>query len=101
MSYKSQLKGWSIDRVIEMYRIPKHITPTEDPSLTTLMADADKLAAYAYVPEEDLVSTTQTLYSLLKDAPPDRAGFDEIRMSLDLIQQERIMNGIDTKPTEQ
>lgn len=64
--YNSKLKGWAVDRVIELAKIAG--SPV---SIAELQAQADQLAAYAYVPEEDLNISASHVIELFGQAPDD------------------------------
>lgn len=67
MNYKSQLKGWAVDRIIELQKVSAAgIATTDD-----LIREADKLAQFAYVLDEDLDSTAKQFLELLRQAPDD------------------------------
>lgn len=51
-SYSSQLKGWSIDRAIEIAKLSKPNDGQSDMSVYEILATADKLVAYAFVETE-------------------------------------------------
>lgn len=68
MNYTSQLKGWATDRVIEMYKAMiktdesgKEINPI---TIDRLIADAGKLADFAYSVDEDIATTQSKLIEL-------------------------------------
>lgn len=105
MNYKSQLKGWAVDRVIELSKIfPIDMTTIPgggalDP-LTMVHTYADKLAAYAYIPREDLESTAKDLFELVRNAPANEASIDALIGTLEHIKHERVSQGIDAaEPT--
>lgn len=97
MNYKSQLKGWAVDRVIEFYKVNGKPTLEikQGPSLDILMADADKLSAYAYVPREDLESTAKELFELVRSAPANESMVSALIGTLDRIRLDRLNDGTD------
>ena len=90
MNYKSQLRGWAVDRVIELARVTKHPL-----SISELKEKADEIAAYAYVAREDLESTARDLFDLIKQAPDGKSGIDGLLATLEHLRNERIANGLD------
>lgn len=97
MNYKSQLKGWAIDRIIEAKKAG--IEP-EIVKLTDLQKAADDLAAYAYVPREDLESTAKDLFELVRNAPAGESSVDALIGTLEHIKNDRLSQGIDKMPEE-
>lgn len=95
MNYKSQLRGWAVDRVIELWKIAPEVLSCER-SLGMLQEQADKLAAYAYVPREDLETTAKDLFDLVRNAAPNESSADSLIATLEHIKHERISQGIDT-----
>lgn len=99
MNYKSQLKGWAVDRVIELWKVCK----TGDDigaDLDSLKKQADDLAAYAYVPREDLESTAKDLFELVRNAPANESSVDALIGTLEHIKHDRITQGIDKQEIE-
>lgn len=92
MNYNSQLRGWAIDRVIEAKKAGLQM----DMTLPLLKKYADDLAAYAYVPREDLQSTAKDLFDLVRNAAPNTASIDALIGTLERIREDRISQGIDT-----
>lgn len=91
MNYKSQLKGWAVDRAIEHQKsCAAYGKTTED-----LLAIADKLLAYAYIPREDLESTAKDLFELVRNAESGQASIDALVGTLEHIKNDRISQGID------
>lgn len=94
MNYKSQLRGWAVDRVIEIKKAngiaDVHL------SLEQLKHQADELAAYAYIPREDLESTAKDLFELVRNAPANEASIDALIGTLEHIKNDRLTQGIDT-----
>lgn len=95
MNYKSQLRGWAVDRVIELWKIAPEVLSYER-TLGKLQEQADNLSAYAYVPREDLESTAKDLFELVRNAPANESSIDALIGTLDHIKVERISQGIDT-----
>lgn len=93
MNYKSQLKGWAVDRIIELWKASK----PSDASLDVLKDQADDLASYAYVPREDLESTAKDLFDLVRNALPGEASIDALIGTLEHIKADRLSQGIDTE----
>lgn len=89
MNYKSQLKGWAVDRVISNNGKGKPL------SLEQLMKDADTLAEYAYVAREDLESTAKDMFELVRNAPANESSIDALIGTLEHIRADRISQGID------
>ncbi len=96
MNYKSQLKGWAIDRIIELAK-----ANGSKPDLAVVMADADVLAAYAYVPREDMESTAKDLFELVRNAPAEQSSIDALIGTLEHIREDRIRNQIDKMPEDE
>lgn len=90
MNYKSQLRGWAIDRVIELAK-----ANGSKPDLTDIMEQAKDLAAYAYIVREDLESTAKDLFELVRNSKPNEASIDALIGTLEHIKQDRISQGID------
>lgn len=95
MNYKSQLKGWAVDRVIEMYK-----AGGVQPSLKAVMADAVELAAFAYVDSEALEDCAKTMFDLVRKAPAGEAKIDALLGTLEHIKADRIAQGIDKATDE-
>lgn len=95
MNYKSQLKGWAIDRIIEAKKAG--ILP-EIASMGELQNAATGLAAYAYVPREDLESTAKELFELIRIAPAGQSSVDALIGTLEHIREDRIRQQIDPMP---
>ena len=93
MNYKSQLKGWSVDRVIEIARA--NVNSGALVTVEDVMKQADQLAAYAYVPEEDLKTTANALFDLLRRAPAGAANIDILLAALEDIKADREREGLD------
>ena len=89
-NYKSQLKGWAVDRVIEIAKISNVAL-----DVPALAKQADELAEYAYVPREDLEKTAAELFELLRAAPANEASIDALIGTLNHIKSERIAQKID------
>lgn len=96
MNYKSQLKGWAVDRIIELQRANGE--KLEPLGLQGLMEAADKLADYAYVAKEDLQSTAKDLFDLVRNAPANESMVDALLGTLEHIRTDRIQQGIDQDP---
>lgn len=94
MNYKSQLKGWAVDRVIELAK-----ANGSKPELSDVMNAADTLAAYAYVPREDLESAAKDLFDLVRKAAPGESSVDALLGTLEHIRNDRIAEGIDKLET--
>lgn len=92
MNYKSQLRGWAVDRIIESVKAGAIKDVTD---LASLKTTADELAAYAYVPREDLESTAKDLFELVRKAEPGQASIDMLIATLEHIKQDRISQKID------
>src|ERR1700753_1456422 len=63
MNYKSQLRGWAIDRTIELWKATGFKS-----GLDELFKHADDLAGYAYVAEEDFKDVCARLVALIKES---------------------------------
>lgn len=61
--YRAKLKGWAIDRVIELRRANN---VSEALTLSDLKHQADELADYAYSPEEEFESLARQLSELIQ-----------------------------------
>lgn len=96
MNYKSQLRGWAIDRVIELWKIRG-----ETADMPALQSEANQLADYAYIPREDLESTAKDLFELVRNAPAGESSIDALVGTLEHIKAERISQGIDKAETMQ
>ena len=94
MNYKSQLKGWAVDRVIEMHKVANSAVLT----LESLKMYAEELIAFAYVAREDLESTAKDLFELVRNANPGEASIDALIGTLEHIKQDRIAEGKDIDP---
>jgi len=92
MNYKSQLRGWAVDRAIEAHKSGAMVL---DGSYNKLIKAADDLLLYAYVAREDLESTAKYLFELVRNAEPGQASIDALIGTLEHIKQDRISQGID------
>lgn len=90
MNYKSQLKGWAIDRVIELAK-----ANGAKPDLETVKEQAEGLAAYAYEPSADLEATAKELFDLVRNAPSGESKLDALLGTLEHIKNDRISQGFD------
>lgn len=95
MNYKSQLKGWAVDRAIEMYKAGG-ITPDVD----TVKGVAEKLVEYAYVEEEDLDNAAAYLFDRVRNAPAGQSKIDALIGTLEHIKADRISQGLETMDKE-
>lgn len=95
MNYKSQLRGWAVDRVIELSKANE-----SKPDLAAVKTQADDLAAYAYVPREDLDSTAKDLFELVRNAADGQAQIEALIGTLEHIQEDRMRNGLDKPPAD-
>lgn len=101
MNYKSQLKGWAVDRVIEAKKagyylqITSPTQMTDETTLEDLLKAADELSAYAYVPREDLESTAKELFELVRSAPANESMVSALISTLDRIRLDRLNDGTD------
>lgn len=86
-SYKSQLKGWAVDRVIEAHKAGIQ--------LTDLQSQADALAAYAYEAKEDLDKTAGLLFDLTRNADAGESKITAIIGTLERIMADRIKDGLE------
>lgn len=94
MNYKSQLKGWAVDRIIETWKI---FPPSQGGNIVEMIStQADALAEYAYVPREDLESTAKDLFELVRKSPPNESSIDALIGTLEHIKEDRRREGIDT-----
>lgn len=62
MNYKSQLKGWAIDRVIEWVKATNGKL-----TMDGIKEEAMKLADYCYVADEDFKDTSRALVEIASD----------------------------------
>lgn len=88
--YNSKLKGWAVDRVIELAK-----ATGGTPTLAEMTEQATELAKYAYVPEEDLKSTAAILFDLVRTAPPNKSLVIDIVNELEKIKQDRLHDNVD------
>lgn len=86
MNYKSQLKGWAVDRVIELYKAEGKLVGRP---LDVLMKDADVLADYCYIPVKDLESHAEDLFELVRNAPEGEDRIDALLATLEKIKNDR------------
>jgi len=91
MNYKSQLRGWAVDRIIEMWRATSSTAGT----LADLKAQAIELMEFAYVAAEDLESSSRDLYELIKEAPAHQSNIDNIIAVLENLRDERRRQGLE------
>ncbi len=91
MNYKSQLKGWAVDRILSLWATTK----PDMNDLGELKKQADDLAAYAYVAREDLESTAKDMFELVRNAPANESSIDALIGTLEHIRADRISQGID------
>lgn len=87
MNYKSQLKGWAVDRAIELFKIGYlggSFIGRE--SLQELEKCADQLVTYAYVLEEDIGATAKSFLELLRQAPDDQDTAGLVAMMIGALQ---------------
>jgi len=96
MNYKSQLKGWAIDRVIELAK-----ANGSKPTLGEVQKMATELADYCYVPREDLESTAKDLFELVRNAAAGESSVDALIGTLEHIKADRESQGIDKPETKQ
>ena len=95
MNYKAELKGWCIDRAIRFCEVSDVKSTLPD-----LLALADKLSEYAYVPMKDMHDTADYLFSMVRNAPPGEAKIDELISALEHIRNDRYAQRIDKLPEE-
>ncbi len=81
MNYKSQLKGWAVDRVIEFCKATESNVLFEE-----VMTKADELAAYAYVAEEDFQTTAKSLIELAPEATVEQ--LEHLIAALQMVQEQ-------------
>ncbi len=62
MNYKSQLRGWCVDRIIEMHKVPGPMGPLLN--LHLLKEEAEALSDWAYVPDKDWEDTGQHMLEM-------------------------------------
>lgn len=94
MNYKSQLKGWAVDRVIEWHKANGGVP---NMSLQELEKAAESLSSYAYVPREDLESTAKDLFELARNAAPGEASIAALIGTLEHIKNDRVNNRVDNE----
>jgi hypothetical protein len=83
MNYKSQLKGWAIDRAIELSK-----ANNAKLNMTQLMDQADQLAAYAYVPEKEFQDCISVISQILKESPDALAKINQLQAELGVIEED-------------
>jgi hypothetical protein len=97
MNYKSQLKGWAVDRVMEAWKaLDLNLANFDDNWLATLKAQADDLTAYAYVLEEDIGATAKSFLELLRQAPDDADTAGLVAMMIGALQD--VQNRLSHEP---
>lgn len=69
MNYKSQLKGWAVDRVIESVKAGVVLNPGFPSTMSDIKVAAGDLAAYAYQAEEDFMDACKRVVECLKEMP--------------------------------
>lgn len=83
MNYKAQLKGWAVDRVIELSK-----ANGDKLNLAQVMTQADALAAYAYVPERDFKDAIALIVEILKSDPDALAKVNQLQGELAAIEED-------------
>ncbi len=68
MNYKSHLKAWAVDRIIDLAKANNQVQ-NDLVLLSQVMKEADELAAYAYVGEEDFADACKRVVECLKEMP--------------------------------
>ncbi len=92
MNYKSQLRGWAIDRAIEARKAGFEVPD--------MKAYADELMAYAYVPEEDLLDCCKRLVEIIGALPGEEAQdkINELRNELDFFEEQLQVKRVANEP---
>lgn len=80
MNYKSQLKGWAIDRAIEIHK-------GQSASFDQIMATADKLLEYCYIADEDFHGTAKLLIGMAPDV--ELENLDHVIAALQVVQEQK------------
>jgi glutaredoxin 2 len=88
MNYTSQLKGWAIDRVIELWKATDAHERLGALGLRELKEQADELAKYAYDPEGDFNDTMARMSKLIKEIPDPLEKINLLMAELSVIQEE-------------
>jgi hypothetical protein len=91
MNYKSQLKGWAVDRVIEAQKAGI----VKVGSMDALRLAALDLMAFAYQGDEDFNDTVQRIAGLLRENPEEAVEkIDRLTLELAVVREdiERQMN---------
>lgn len=83
MNYTSQLKGWAIDRVIELAK-----ANGDKPDLDAVMKQATALADYAYVPERDFKDCIAVIVEILKSSPDSLDKVNQLQAELGVIEED-------------
>jgi hypothetical protein len=63
MNYKAELRGFALDRATEVAKFGD-----KDKSIKEIMADADELVDYLYIPDKDLESHIQSISKLIQES---------------------------------
>lgn len=95
MNYASQLRGWAIDRTLELWK-----TTGFKGDMKELFSHADSIMEYAYIAREDLESTAKDLFDLIRNAPDGQSSVDALIGTLDHIKEDRVRQGLDKPPAE-
>lgn len=83
MNYKSQLRGFALDRAIEIAKIGK------DPqTIAQLTVTADQIAAYCYDPDKDFKDCIAHISSILKESPDALAKINQMQQELGVIEED-------------
>lgn len=83
MNYKSQLKGWAVDRIIEWMK-----ASGEKLNMAQLQTQADALAAYAYDDEGDFNDAIGRVTKFLKSSPDAKEKCEQLIAELSYIQED-------------
>lgn len=83
MNYKSQLKGWGIDRALEFYKLSGSA-----PSLEDITQTAEKLMNFAYVADEDFTQAVAGIGELIKASTDPMANVEQLLQELEFLKEQ-------------
>jgi hypothetical protein len=61
LNYKSELRGFALDRALRVLEVTKPLVATSE----DVLAQADKIVEYLYIPDKDIKSHLDTLLPLI------------------------------------
>lgn len=86
MNYRSQLRGWGIDRAIELAKINNS---KENPiTLEEIISNSAKFALHAYIPGEDAEKTADYLLDVLENTAPGEVDIHSIISRLESVAKQ-------------